>query len=102
MKVLLTICVALLCTACTPSEYSEALRNCKQLQVVTKDVCLQELAVQYSTTEPCKQIRLSGVRIPCMVEVAKNTCDTSLCQDITESWQQTNCVTQVELSAQCI
>lgn len=95
------VVLALMCTACTSSEYNEGLAKCQTLTFVAKDTCLQDLAKEFKTLEPCQNIRQSGVRVPCMVEAAVAACDEGMCDDIGEAWQRPNCKARVQSALQC-
>lgn len=101
MKFFILLSIVFVLAGCSDPEYRNQLAHCKSLQFVEEDTCLQRLALEYGTSGPCESIRQSGVRIPCIVEVAKRTCDTNICNSISESWQRPYCETAVTNQVQC-
>ena len=101
MKYVYLIVIVCIVSACNSQEYTEAVNKCGAFQPVAKDECLVDVAIEFASVKPCSQIRSSGVRIPCIIEVAKSECDTEFCETITEPWQRPNCTQIVELASQC-
>lgn len=57
--------------------------------------CFTDLALERAEPDYCSYIIDAGFRVTCQKLVAKQECNVSLCDEITESWKRDGCRAEV-------